>query len=54
MNNVSKILPAVLDRVTEMNRLEDFQGLLKSITSTPFGVLPPGSLHVLGEFGSLS
>ena len=28
---ISKLLPAVLDRVTEINRLEDFQGLLKSI-----------------------
>ena len=40
LNNVSKLLLAVLDRVTEINRLEDIQGLLKSITSTPYGVLP--------------
>ena len=33
LNNVSKLLPAVLDRVTEINRLDDFQGLSKSITS---------------------
>ena len=31
LNNVSKLLPAVLDRMTEMNRLDDFQGLLKAI-----------------------
>ena len=30
LNNVSKLLPAVLDIVTEMNRLEAFQGLLKA------------------------
>ena len=31
LNNVSKLLPAILDRVTEINRLEDLQGLLKAI-----------------------
>ena len=31
LKNISKLLPAVLDRVTEINRLEDFQGLSKSI-----------------------
>ena len=31
LNNVSKLLPAVLDRMTEMNRLEAFEGLLKAI-----------------------
>ena len=30
LNNVSKLLLAVLDRVTEINRLEDFPGLLKA------------------------
>ena len=40
LNHVSKLLPAVLDRVAEINRLEDFQGLLNSITQTPYGVLP--------------
>ena len=31
LNNVSKLLPGVLDRVTDINRLGDFQGLLKAI-----------------------
>ena len=31
LNNVSKLLPAILDRVTEINRLEDLQALLKAI-----------------------
>ena len=57
LNHVSKLLPAVLDRVAEINRLEDFQGLLNSITQTCMvccHCLLPGSLYVLGEFGSLS
>ena len=31
LNNVSKLLPANLDRMTEIIRLGDFQGLLKAI-----------------------
>ena len=31
LNKVSKLLPAILDRVTETNRLEDIQGLLTAI-----------------------
>ena len=31
LKNVSKLLPAVLDRMTEMNRLKAFEGLLKAI-----------------------
>ena len=54
LNNVSKLLPAVLDRVIEINRLEDFQDLLKSITLTPYGVLQLFATRFAARTGSLS
>ena len=49
LNNVSKLLPAVLDRVTEINRLEFFQGLLKSIEE---GILQNNiTFHLMLDIG---
>ena len=50
MNNVSKLLPAVLDRVTEINWLGDFQGLIQRQTANQYCF--PSMLDI-GRFYSL-